>query len=776
AVLFSCLLIQNNTANAEQKTNGTQDEVRALLLEDVTSIIPSGSPGPVCVFGDTAFPVVVGRSGRNQGVLIAAAVVENSTDKQGRIIAFGHTGYIDPATFKDDKSTSRFFENALRWVSQYSAKPGTAKPEIGVYRNNELVNYLESEGKICSVKELANFDNLDGIKCVCVSAHAIGPKEIEQLQNYVKTGGGLIITGLGWGWQQVNPGKTLQNDFAGNKLLGPFGIVWADGFLDTGRRGVYDATTQISPYSHAKTAYDAVKKEIDAASKTGNSADADKEKQTLSVAELAQISYTLQMAMSELPESGTTSAAYGFPKLVPVANEQIIISANEPVTESDILKRLVITDQAAKYRQAVSQLEKADSLEAEKTIITDSLTANPSGSVFPGPVSSDAKRVTRTVKIDTSVPDWHSTGLYAAPGEVITVKIPESAVAATSANANDAPNRGRRRGGVEGLSLRIGNHTDTIWHLNKWERFPEISFMRTLNRENTAFANPFGGLVYVVVPRNSRLGEIEVEISGAVEAPFFELGKTTKEQWQTIRKNPAPWAELATKKIVISVPSEVVREINDPSVVLEKYWDPTLDAIADFAAWDKNRLRPERITPDQQISAGYMHSGYPIMTFLDVKKNFVDEDFTKRDNWGFFHEIGHNHQSGDWTFDGTGEVTVNFFSLYCYEKVLGVPIDQSRSEMYPDNRKKAFDRYIQNGKKYEDWKNDPFLALSMFVELQQEFGWEPFIAMIAEFRDLPQNERPKTDLEKRQQFVKRFSKAAGKDITPVFQKWGIPLE
>jgi hypothetical protein len=29
---------------------------------------------------------------------------------------------------------------------------------------------------------------------------------------------------------------------------------------------------------------------------------------------------------------------------------------------------------------------------------------------------------------------------------------------------------------------------------------------------------------------------------------------------------------------------------------------------------------------------------------------------------GQFHEAGHNHQIGEWTWDGTGEVTVNFFS------------------------------------------------------------------------------------------------------------------
>jgi hypothetical protein len=32
------------------------------------------------------------------------------------------------------------------------------------------------------------------------------------------------------------------------------------------------------------------------------------------------------------------------------------------------------------------------------------------------------------------------------------------------------------------------------------------------------------------------------------------------------------------------------------------------------------------------------------------------------DHWGHFHELGHNHQQGAWTWACTGEVTVNFFS------------------------------------------------------------------------------------------------------------------
>jgi hypothetical protein len=42
-----------------------------------------------------------------------------------------------------------------------------------------------------------------------------------------------------------------------------------------------------------------------------------------------------------------------------------------------------------------------------------------------------------------------------------------------------------------------------------------------------------------------------------------------------------------------------------------------------------------------------------------------------RGDWGLLHELGHNHQVDDWTFDGVGEVTNNVICLYVLETVCG---------------------------------------------------------------------------------------------------------
>ena len=73
---------------------------------------------------------------------------------------------------------------------------------------------------------------------------------------------------------------------------------------------------------------------------------------------------------------------------------------------------------------------------------------------------------------------------------------------------------------------------------------------------------------------------------------------------------------------------------------------------------DVNSQRRERVVSDKQAAAGYMHSGYPIVTHLDVCELNCGtcilnlEKMKSVGNWGLFHEIGHNMQRSEWTFDG----------------------------------------------------------------------------------------------------------------------------
>jgi len=409
---------------------------------------------------------------------------------------------------------------------------------------------------------------------------------------------------------------------------------------------------------------------------------------------------------------------------------------------------------------------------ALKAVAPEKMPAHPCADEFPGPVPDDAKRVSRQIEIKTDVPGWHnhgiyghpdspywhSTGLYAAPGEVVTVTVPGTAT-------------------DKGLHVRIGCHADRLWHHKSWRRPPEICARYPIVAERTRAANAFGGLIYIESPRDASLPAFQITIDGAVQAPYYVHGVTSVKQWRSsIRNHPAPWAELQGKRIILTLPAADVRKLDDPNKLMD-FWDGVMDLYAELLGRSPQRRRLERFVPDVQLSAGYMHSGYPLMTMLDITGTMVDIERIKANRhhgiWGLFHEIGHNHQSHDWTFHGTTEVTVNLFSLYVMEKVCGLPIG-GHGCVTPEWRAKRMKRYFDGGTKFDEWKSDPFLALAMYIELQQKFGWAPFTKVFCEYRALPADQRPKTDDQRRDQWMVRFSKRVGRNLGPFFQAWGVP--
>jgi len=412
------------------------------------------------------------------------------------------------------------------------------------------------------------------------------------------------------------------------------------------------------------------------------------------------------------------------------------------------------------------QIRQMKDMPAEQTQV------HPAAAFFPGAVPATGKRVTRKITVTTSAagwhndgiygnprsPYWHSTGLYAAPGEIITVDVPE--------NMTD-----------KGLAVRIGAHSDRLYRKTSWSRMPDICRTFALEQTTTKAANAFGGLVYIETPPESNVGVFDVAIAGAVEAPYYILGETDVDDWRaSIRLSPVPWAELATDKVVLTLPSEVVRELDAPDDVM-RFWDGIMDCYADLLGRERQRRRAERFVSDVQISAGYMHSGYPLMTMLDITATMVDIKRIRSNGhhgvWGLFHEIGHNHQNSDWTYRGTTEVTVNLFSLYVMEHVCGL-VDSGHPSIRPEVRSKKITAYLEAGADFEQWKQDPFLALAMYMQMKQAFGWDPFTKVFAQYRDLGPEERPQSDDEKRDQWMVRFSRTVGRNLGPFFQTWGVP--
>lgn len=400
-------------------------------------------------------------------------------------------------------------------------------------------------------------------------------------------------------------------------------------------------------------------------------------------------------------------------------------------------------------RQAWKELLKGD---------LGSIGRHPLADDFPGAVSADAPRVTRSVTIDPATPRWHSTGLYAAAGEVITVTAPAEAVS-------------------KGIKLRIGAHKDELWNYkpdDKWKRFPALTVQQELGSATTRLACPFGGMVYVDVPSDCKLDrQFDLTVAGAVEAPLFVLGTTDVAAWKSsIRSAPAPWAELAGNRVIFTVPADAVRSMDDPTELLV-LWDKYLDACSDLAGRTRERKSPERFVFDRQISAGWMHAGYPIMAHLASVKEVTVMKEVQEIPWGPLHELGHNHQQPAWTNGFNGEVSCNFFPLYVRRQFLGQKIGGHPSL----DPKKAYPALAKIFALPADKREpDLFQRLWMYDAIGDAFGYDNFTAMWKLYDALPKDQYPKGDVEENTQWLIRMSTQVKHNLAPYVKEWNFPAD
>lgn len=686
----------------------------AALFSGVSEIAAPGIPGPLCVFGDQAFVVITGSSPQAEPVV--AATLYGS----GRVVAFGHDGYFTPGSRPTSVGqTSRFFENAIRW-----AAGSKASPRVAVIQEPEVQTVLASAGISSQSLRITELTRAD----VLVIRYSMADEaSIDAVRQFLVQGGGLLIAQpVGWGWKQLNPFLDLARDHPGNRLLAAAGIVWTDGYLSkTSANGFAVGGTPVE-FSHSAAALSAAE-------------EAAAGRRSLSTADRAQISRILEHALIALSPSDQIL----LPKLNSFIGDRVVVpSPRTPINLSNIAARLSV----ARFSQAY------------KRDLATARQPHPAASLFPGSVTLPATDTPTLVTVAAKRTGWVSTGLYAAPGALIIATVPAAVV-------------------EKGYSLRVGAQSDQLWGLDSWERMPDITLSTPITSGSTQTANPFGGLVYLEMPYGGSQLSFDVMIAGAVQAPYFMLGQTDATAWKnTIRNRPGPWAELEGKNIIVTVPSDNIRNLDDVAGILT-LWDRIVGLQDQLAGAPNPRTSPERIIPDQQISVGYMHAGYPIMTHLDVASNLVSASALQNrnieSNWGLFHEVGHNHQSPDWTFDGTVEVTVNIFTLYVQEKLWGVSPNDG---WYVNEaaRKRYIAGYDFKNPNFEQWKRDPFLALCSYTQLILAFGWDPFQRVFAEYLALPESQRPKTDQERRDQWLIRFSRTVGRNLGPFFEAWGIP--
>ena len=673
-------------------------------------------PGCVLALGGDAVPLAFGRVGETECSVAAASVMG-----RGRVVAFGHDSFVSRA---DTAPNAEFVRECVSWLAR-GGKPDKVYVDYAAKRLGMAGAALAGATGVAEkdMKVVEGYDELatlpSGAFLVAFpDAHSL--EESAMLSKFVKRGGNVICAVVGWGWSQITGGRSMSSE---NPFNAAFGVC-----------GLFTANLAAKPTEGAL--FPAVGAE-GLPGTIGDEALALMQKGGADAKALARCELLLESLFVTLPQ-GDARLMPRLRGLAKTPKSGPVPSPSKPFGAERAMDRFRLALHASEWQR-------------NPGIVWP---AHPAAAVYPGLPSAPEPRVSRTVEVDLSVPRWHGTGLFAGAGEPLAVEIPESAKGL-------------------GLRVRVGTTTCRNTHHATWLRAPEVSVELALDKTRMSFASPFGGMVYVVVPEESGLsGKVPVKFTHACPAAWYVEGRDTPESWKkALESSPSPVAEIESDAIVLTVPAAVARRAGgDPGEVLA-LWRRILELDAKLASVKFPRTSPERICYDVQLCAGYMHSGYPIMLpvkcmplLLNVaamKEGMIDEV------WGCFHEMGHNHQSPDWTFSGSEEITVNIFSLYCMEKICGM-----KPAEVPQMRDPALlarvERWKAKGRPFDEWKSDAWLGIVFFAELQQKYGWEAFERLFAEYAALPEAERPKTDFDKRRQMCERLSRIVGKDLSDDF--------
>jgi len=713
ALLLTLLVLGPGGLPAQAPANWQSAE-RAKILAGLATVPKVGSPGPVAVWGNLAFPILAAADGGKAELAVAAAAGYG----KGRVMIFGHNSYLDAGG-----SVGTLLANAVKWVAN---KEGAT---VGV-KDANLASFLSSKGfKAEKFTGPMTPKLLGGYDAVVLNVQGVtDDAEGAAVQDYIKNGGGFIAGMTGWAFEQTSGGKTLSVAHGLNKALMPIGIAFTDssGFGGATLRE-FAARTDLPRMMNAFDAITAIKKQ-----REGGPA--------LTADEINQGANAIQIAMAaQSPGRNSLQNA-----VMSALGEG---SSGVPTPQAPLTQE---KDTGARIRLGMET-------RVLKLAAGADVKAHPAADAFPGKAPTGAPRVTKDVTIDPSVPGWASTGLWVNAGEPLTVKVPTNIAG-------------------KGFAVRIGCHTDTLYHLETWKRAPDISRSVSLDAPETRTASAFGGLIYIEVPgRAPGTAPITVNISGGVEAPLFVLGQDDDAKWNSgLKLRPAPWAEFACGKIILSCPSESARKVTNPTDLMN-FWTKVVEAQDDIANQAAQRKRPERIVADVQISAGYMHSGYPIMVPTSTSDEMITLNKIKFPGWGFYHELGHNHQRPDFTFEGTGEVTNNVLALYVYHQVLGKDPYIGHSAITRDAQKEHIQEIKKARDKFSVWKTEPFVALTTYAQLIDGFGWEAWRKYLHSFADASFGATPKDDDDRRDQFLVRYSKIVNKNLGPFFEAWGIPV-
>lgn len=705
-----------------------------------------GSPGGVAAFGRASFPVLLGAKAPVQAVMAAGRAGGSSAADAARGVAFAHTAF-----FPSSGGTVRaaLFANAVLWAGRRASASDTVVAVVG---HRGVASCLSGLG--CTVRAIhgpVTDADLRGANVLVLGGHAdYSEAVVTRILGFTASGGGLVLSQTPWA---ASP-AALADSWA---LLAPFGLV-------TGTDVTPDAS-----FTVGATAPAAIHSALPAAEALLAEKDGIQILTTAEKASAANAVYQTIKSRIDIPGLRTALDALAAPSryglIAPTLASPLPI-ASRPV-EKMLLRHQSMTFDA---------------------LPPSGLFAHPCAADFPGLPDAGAPRVTRavTVRGDTAAdfymnqggrPTRFETGLYAPPGEVVTLTLP-SALAGQGLQAL--------------ISANGGEDTTFDYTGSPLTFFPKLWRRVPLTQAVTRTGSVLGGVITILVPAGKRLGAFDVTVAGAVEMPVFRLGQTTDLEWRSgLRTRPAPVGLLDCGKIRHYLPKWQLAALDNPSEVAA-YWKRVMDLGDEFFGYAPWRKRGEAVAYSRYVSAGAAYAGYPIEAGWAADSGDEMLNLARlAGSWGEYHELGHGYQDNfDHAFviANHAEVDVNLLPGLLYTRLHDrTAWDKTHSTFDGASRLEGRDAYLALPASSRTWaqahSTSP-VAYDFYFNLAEAFGWEVYKTAFTRLMNFLQNPVSATDPAlfaldasdpnfKRNRFYLLFCEAAGRNLDAYFQSYGL---
>lgn len=672
---------------------------------------------------------------------VLASIIMTSALGKGQIFAIGSSEYFE-SKLLCDQNVQKLLKNIIQTARNH---PKKLKVAVTNTADVALINALKANKAKVYVADSSKLQPNTDI--YFLTNDVKDTTALKAIEKYIADGGSLVYgSPYPYIFKQRDPNKSYVNDLIKiNTLLS--------------KTGIFNAYTLLMA-EHAKDSLTLTKEPFYLLLKNILSELAKSSPKEASPTEYAYgIEPTLNLAFSNNADTS---------RLIRKVKSTLSISDSFPIPT---LKNPLDISTAAKkagYQFSKYLFEKSHNKENSTDFVF------PESKSFPGEVPKTAKRTTELIDIAVKVgsqgladpyPNYfrlHSTGVYVPAGEKVSIVI-------------DPKYKSQY------LKAQIGIHNDDLKHMDKLVRSGfDLTRSFELEKDTTTVFSPYGGLLYIRIPDSSTLKSISIIANGVVKAPYYKLEKNNLTEWASIKNNPAPWTELATDKIILTVPTYRIKNLENPESLL-KLWDQIMDADADLAIISHNRTHPERIIIDNQVAYGYMFTVWDKIVAPNDEscELMLNEKMLKdKGSWGHFHELGHRHQFWGLDMDEVGEVTTNLYTMYAYDKVLKKGLYNHEGMESKDEVNKKINNYLQNHPTFEKWGKEPFIALSMYIKIIENFGWDPIIKANKIYREMDPRkyyDHPLSNQQRIDLWYTTICKTTNANLSLFFEIWKIPV-